>query len=125
MPSGRMSLRAQVQHLRGTAFTRVRQDSSGLPSRLPSVWLPIAPLGSNRIQELEASAGFEPAVEVLQTSARSSPEFVRFHSVSDFNADRSLEFAVVYHSALALPSALPSNTPWLTCIQRPLRVGAA
>jgi hypothetical protein len=57
---------------------------------------------------MEASAGFEPAVEVLQTSARSSPEFARVHSVLDFSIDRSLEFILVRQSALALPSSTPS-----------------
>jgi hypothetical protein len=63
----------------------------------------------SKYKKLEASAGFEPAVEVLQTYARSSPEVARVHSVLDFKADRSLEFAVVHQSSAALPSTLPSK----------------
>jgi hypothetical protein len=50
-------------------FNRVRQSSSTLPSPLPSTTVRRAWRASNRIRKLEASAGFEPAVEVLQTSA--------------------------------------------------------
>ena len=54
-----------------------------MPSPLPSTAMRMARQASNRIQKLEASAGFEPAMEVLQTSARSSPEFGRLPSRRD------------------------------------------
>src|SRR5438067_2396139 len=57
-----------------------------------------------RIQKLEASAGFEPAVEVLQPATRSSPEVARVHPVLNLDANRSLEFAIVQQGSAALPS---------------------
>src|SRR5207248_4107187 len=61
-----------------------------------------------RIQKLEASARFEPAVEVLQPATRSSPEVARVHPVLNLDANRSLEFAIVQQGSAALPSTLPS-----------------
>ena len=67
---------------------------------------------------MEASAGFEPAVEVLQPATWSSPEVARVHSVLDLNADRSLEFAVVQRGSAALPSPLPSKCNELSAFMR-------
>ncbi len=66
---------------------------------------------SNRIQKLEASAGFEPAVEVLQIAICSSPEFAEAHCVLNSDDYRSLWFIACRQSSAALPSPLPSNLP--------------
>jgi hypothetical protein len=66
--------------------------------------------GSDRMStysKMEASAGFEPAVEVLQIAVCSSPEFAEVHCVLNFNMDRTPAFILVRQSSAALP--LPST----------------
>jgi len=76
------------------------------------------PLGPTFVLEkMEASAGFEPAVEVLQPAIWSSPEVARVHCDLDLDADRSLEFALVQQGSAALPSPLPSPaTRYVLCL---------
>ncbi len=64
---------------------------------------------STRIRKLEASAGFEPAVEVLQPAAWRSAEFTEVHCVFADAFERSSGFILVRQSSAALPSPLPSN----------------
>jgi len=58
---------------------------------------------------MEASAGFEPAVEVLQPANRRSLEFAEVRGVFEGGLNRSAEFILVRQSSARLPSPLPSN----------------
>ena len=66
----------------------------------------------------QASAGFEPAVEVLQIAICSSPEFAEVHCVLYGKPECSLEFMLVRQSSPALPSPLSSKRSW-EAITRP------
>src|SRR6267143_4458448 len=59
------------------------ETSSWLPSSRPG----IAAASPNRIQNVEASTGFEPAVEVLQPAACSSPGCIEGHYVVKLSVD--------------------------------------
>jgi hypothetical protein len=68
------------------------------------------------VHRMEASAGFEPAVEVLQIAICGSPEFAEVHCGPNFSVHGSLLFIAYRQSSAALPSPLPSTTPWITGI---------
>jgi hypothetical protein len=74
-------------------------------------------LGATSVHEnLEASAGFEPAVEVLQPANCSSPAFAEVHCVLNYNVERSVQLIAVRQSSAALPSPLPSSTSTLELV---------
>ena len=74
--------------------------------------------GVKSCSKMEASAGFEPAVEVLQIAICSSPEFAEVHCVLYGKPECSLEFILVRQSSPALPSPLSSKRSW-EAITRP------
>ena len=78
-------------------------------------------MGTSRIQNMEASAGFEPAVEVSQIAICRSQEFAEVRCVLSFSVWRSLWFIACRQSSAALPSPLPSTEWALTQTDRTLR----
>ena len=60
-------------------------------------------------EKMEASAGFEPAVELLQPAAWSSAGFAEVHSLFGGELWRSSKVTEVRRSSAALPSPLPSR----------------